>query len=152
MFLSCYYVVVCSVCHHVLFRYHIVFQLVFFQLLYLIRPFHQRPAARVIPRGLLSSRLRCVPEEVPREATHRLHLGRIRPRQCSHAPMLPPRAAKTFPVTCPDPCAAPGGPYRSLGSSDVFLIVDLMEFFSLLVLAETWFCKRGLDLVYAQTR
>ena len=44
--------------------------------------------------------------------------------------MPPYTAAKTFPVTCPYPCAAPGGPYRPLGSSVAFLIVDRMEVFS----------------------
>ena len=57
-------------------------------------------------------------------------MGRERPQQCTHAPMPPYTAPKTFPVTCPYPCAAPGGPYRSLGSSVPFLIVDRMEVFS----------------------
>jgi hypothetical protein len=41
--------------------------------------------------------------------------------------MLPHGDAKTFLLTCPYPCAAPGSPYRPLGSSVPFLIVDLME-------------------------
>ena len=52
--------------------------------------------------------------------------------------MLPHGDAETFPVTCPYPCAAPGGPYRSLGSSGAFPIVDLMEVFFLPSCAQCW--------------